>query len=196
MPIFCVCKWKGLPKVFYKSVNRIDLYPVLFQCLRKISPNNTYPPTASNPISLPVIFFLNLTATRAGTFQKNAEAGANIQISRVSNFRGLRDVLFTDFSNHSFIGTYKFNGAAVFRSGHDGRAVRALRGCNGAAVALRRGCRCTTKAAPLRPREALTARKRRLFGLFSAVEKHAKSLFRKSRKGLTASVGPLFVSER
>ena len=142
MPIFCVCKWKGLPKVFYKSVNRIDLYPVLFQCLRKISPNNTYSPTASNPISLPVIFFLNLTATRTGTFQKNAEAGANIQISRVSNFRGLRDVLFTDFSNHSFIGTYKSQRCRRFPR-------RARRSCRKGLTGLQRGRRCITTGLPL-----------------------------------------------
>ena len=142
MPIFCVCKWKGLPKVFYKSVNRIDLYPVLFQCLRKISPNNTYPPTASNPISLPVIFFLNLTTTRAGTFQKNAEAGANIQISRVSNFRGLRDVLFTDFPSRSFIDTYKLQRGRRFPR-------RARRPCRKGLTGLQRGRRCIATGLPL-----------------------------------------------
>ncbi len=37
-------------------------------------------------------------------------------------------------------------------------AVRASRGCNGAATTFQRGRRCNAKAAPLKPREALTAR--------------------------------------
>ena len=50
---------------------------------------------------------------------------------------------------------------------------------------MRRGRRCTVKAAPSQPNETLTARKRELFRTKTAAAKRLESSFWKSREGLT-----------
>jgi len=69
-------------------------------------------------------------------------------------------------------------------------AVRPSRGCNGGSVAMQQGHRCMTKAAPRRPKEALTARRKYLFRTKTATSKRHKSLLRKSRKALLAMKHP------
>lgn len=52
---------------------------------------------------------------------------------------------------------------------------------------MQRGCRRTAIRPPSRPREALTAGKRKLFRAKTGVRNSAKSSLRKSRKGLLGS---------
>ena len=62
--------------------------------------------------------------------------------------------------------------------------VAASRLCNGALIALQRGCRCNLPACPLWPRGGLTARRRPFFFAKTTVRNLRNFVFRKSREAL------------
>ena len=89
-----------------------------------------------------VIKIPNLRPTRMGTFQKKSEAGSNIASMSVSNFRGRREVIFTDFVTHLFSVVYKQ------RPFHR-LAVEPRRACRKGLTGLQRGPYGITTGPPL-----------------------------------------------
>ena len=76
---------------------------------------------------------------------------------------------------------------SVLPESRDTPAVRPLRLCNGAAIALQRARRCTLTRAPLHPREGLTARECTLFQTKTSIKNQPKSSLLKGREAPTGT---------